>query len=250
CVKIWINIYGFQMKKIDTVQKEVRVVTQLQFISWPDHDVPHKASGVIDLLHRVQDLHKSSPDLVRNPQNRTPRLVHCSAGCGRTGVICALDHIYQLLTHQVGQWLTPDFSILRIVTDLRQQRPSTVQTKVGYTNSTLCLKWSTSFKSELTLPASRKTDVAHHYDNLSATSAPIYSVVRPRAKPHPTETHMYDLATPTSPDVTPHYHLLSGCSLFEDSILFFTFNIFRFNRRVPKPRGPRDPPAEWTRLER
>uniref|UniRef100_A0A3B3ZTV1 Uncharacterized protein n=1 Tax=Periophthalmus magnuspinnatus TaxID=409849 RepID=A0A3B3ZTV1_9GOBI len=23
-----------------------------------------------------------------------------------------------------------------------------------------------------------------------------------------------------------------------------------FNKRVPKPRGPRDPPTEWTRLER
>lgn len=107
-------------------QQEVRVVTQLQFLSWPDHDVPYEASGVLDLLHRVQALQKSSPGL---PLNHNPKLVHCSAGCGRTGVICALDHIYQLLSHQK---LTSDFSIMRIVMEIRRQRPSAVQTKDQY----------------------------------------------------------------------------------------------------------------------
>lgn len=287
-------------------QQEVRAVTQLQFLSWPDHDVPYEASGVLDLLHRVQALQKPSPDRVRSP-----KLVHCSAGCGRTGVICALAQIYQLLTHQK---LTSDFSIMRIVMEIRRQRPSAVQTKDQYRfiyTATSCLfRWflqknssaqiyynlpqpkkpknrsvdavaknSRSQPKEMEVtyavvnkkvatPQSpalpRKTDVTHHYDNESGSSGPVYSVVRPRAKPRPSDAHLYDLATPTSSDVTPLYHLLSASeavSEADDDYEDFTpsasecsslppSNGIGFNKRVSKPRGPRDPPAEWSRLER
>lgn len=294
-------------------QQEERVMTQLQFLSWPDHDVPHEASGVLDLLHRVQYLQKAGPDLVQNPQSRYLKLVHCSAGCGRTGVICALDHIYQLLTHQK---LTADFSIMRIVMDIRQQRPSAVQTKDQYRfiyTATSCLfRWflqknsSAQVYSNLPQPkkpknksaegiatdnsrtelkdmdvtyavvnkkvampqsstSPRQTDTSHHYVNdLSATSDPVYSVVRPRAKPRSSETHLYDLASPTSSDINPHYHLVSAAesiSEVDDDYEDFTPSAsdssclppssgIGFNKRVPKPRGPRNPPAEWSRLER
>lgn len=295
-------------------QQDVRVVTQLQFLSWPDHDVPYKASGVLDLLHRVQDLQKSSPDFAQNPQSHSPKLVHCSAGCGRTGVVCALDHIYQLLTHQK---ITSDFSIMNIVMELRRQRPSAVQTKDQYRfiyTATSCLfRWflqknnSTQIYFNLPKPKKpknrsveavpadnsrtqpkemdvtyavvnkkvapphsstlpKKTDVTHHYDNLSMTSAPVYSVVRPRGKSRGSDAHSYDLATPTTSDITPHYHLLKApepVSVSEaeddyedlstsasDSSSLPPSNGIGFNKRVPKPRGPRDPPAEWSRLER
>lgn len=293
-------------------QQEVRVLTQLQFLSWPDHDVPHEASGVLDLLHRVQGLQKAGPDLVQNPQSRSPKLVHCSAGCGRTGVICALDHIYQLLTHQK---LTSDFSIMRIVMDIRRQRPSAVQTKDQYRflyTATSCLfRWflqkNNSAQLYYNLPQTKKpknksveaiptdnrialkemdvtyavvnkkvatpqsstrprqTDTSHHYVNeLSGTTSPVYSVVRPRAKPRSSQTHLYDLAAPTTSDINPHYHLVSATESIteaDDDYEDFTpsplesscvppSNGIGFNKRVPKPRGPRDPPADWSRLER
>uniref|UniRef100_A0A7N6FLP8 protein-tyrosine-phosphatase n=1 Tax=Anabas testudineus TaxID=64144 RepID=A0A7N6FLP8_ANATE len=84
------------------------------------HDIPYEATGVLDLLERA-----------RNSQgtHTSPVLIHCSAGCGRTGVICALDYIHDLL---VTKQITSDFSIKKIVLELRRQRPAAVQTKDQY----------------------------------------------------------------------------------------------------------------------
>lgn len=291
-------------------KQEQRAVTQLQFLSWPDHDVPYEASGVLELLHRVRTVQGNSS---------SPKLIHCSAGCGRTGVICVLDQIYHLL---LNKQLTADFSIMRLVLDLRRQRPSAVQTKEQYQfifRATSCLfrqflqksfsqtysnvsepktpqkrlpaaashrsqqenmdvtyavvnkiktNQSESSSSQVAVPRSTsqtRTKVAsHHYDNeLSVTSTPIYSVVRPRSKSHLSEAHLYDLATPTDYDIKPQNHLLSDPSesvsesenTYEDvsasdSSSFPSAAGLGFNCRIQKPRGPRDPPPEWSRLER
>ncbi|XP_053174088.1 tyrosine-protein phosphatase non-receptor type 18, partial [Scomber japonicus] len=103
-----------------TFQQSSRSLVHYQFLSWPDHDVPYEAAGVLDLLVRT-----------RNSQgtHTGPMVVHCSAGCGRTGVICSLDYIRDLLvTKKIGA----DFSIKQIVQDIRIQRPSAVQTKEQY----------------------------------------------------------------------------------------------------------------------
>ncbi|XP_030589781.1 tyrosine-protein phosphatase non-receptor type 18 [Archocentrus centrarchus] len=100
-----------------TFQQASRSVIQYQFLSWPDHDVPYETAGVLDLLERARSSRGASI---------SPLLIHCSAGCGRTGVICALDYIRDLL---VTKQIMSDFSILNIVLELRRQRPSAVQTK-------------------------------------------------------------------------------------------------------------------------
>uniref|UniRef100_A0A3B4XEY4 protein-tyrosine-phosphatase n=1 Tax=Seriola lalandi dorsalis TaxID=1841481 RepID=A0A3B4XEY4_SERLL len=96
--------------------QDSRSVIQYQFLSWPDHDVPYESAGIVDLLEGVRNSQRT---------HTSPLLVHCSAGCGRTGVICALDYIHDLLH-------TTDFSIMEIVLELRRQRPSAVQTKDQY----------------------------------------------------------------------------------------------------------------------
>ncbi|XP_041654998.1 tyrosine-protein phosphatase non-receptor type 18, partial [Cheilinus undulatus] len=103
-----------------TYQQDSRSVVQYQFLSWPDHDVPYEAAGVLDLLERARSSQGS---------HTSPLLIHCSAGCGRTGVICALDYIHDLLV--TGQ-ISADFNIMKIVLELRRQRPSAVQTKEQY----------------------------------------------------------------------------------------------------------------------
>uniref|UniRef100_A0A3Q3LZY4 protein-tyrosine-phosphatase n=1 Tax=Mastacembelus armatus TaxID=205130 RepID=A0A3Q3LZY4_9TELE len=156
-----------------TYQQDSRAVIQYQFLSWPDHDIPYESAGVLDLLERVrksQGAHSS------------PLLVHCSAGCGRTGVICALDYIYELL---VTKQITTDFSIMKIVLELRRQRPSAVQTKDQYQfifTTVACM-----LEQVLQLPEHQL------YSNVSKVNV--------------------------------------------------TFTL-------AKPKGPRDPPAEWSRLER
>uniref|UniRef100_A0A674MA62 protein-tyrosine-phosphatase n=1 Tax=Takifugu rubripes TaxID=31033 RepID=A0A674MA62_TAKRU len=103
-----------------TYNQDTRSVVQYHFLSWPDHDVPSEAQGVLSLL-----------ELARTTQgtHTSPLLVHCSAGCGRTGVICALDYIHDLL---VTKQIAADFSIMKVVLELRKQRTTAVQTKDQY----------------------------------------------------------------------------------------------------------------------
>ncbi|GAA6216766.1 tyrosine-protein phosphatase non-receptor type 18-like isoform X1 [Lates japonicus] len=124
---------------------------------------------------------------------------------------------------------------------------------------------------------SRTLPTSHHYDNdpAGASAAPVYSSVRPRAKPHSltlSTTPIYDIATsanqrPAEGPLMPHnngeYHLVPAdqLSTTDDDYEDFSTSVtdvsnfcspgnIGFNCRIQKPRGPRDPPAEWSRLER
>ncbi|KAK2850917.1 hypothetical protein Q5P01_007193 [Channa striata] len=305
-----------------TYQQDSRSVIQYQFLSWPDHDVPYEAAGVLDLLERA-----------RNSQgtHTSPLLIHCSAGCGRTGVICALDYIHDLL---VTKRITADFSIMKIILELRRQRPSAVQTKDQYQfiftavacmferalrptdhrlycnvselqraekksptavssakrsskqidmNDTYAVvnkakhsnppSASPTYSAVATPRLSRTLPSTHHYDNDSggASAAPVYSIVKPRVKPQSLNVSpIYDAAVPSnhrpgegaaSPG-TRDYHLVSAkhlslsndyedvSSSASDVSSFCSPGSIGFNCRIQKPRGPRDPPAEWSRLER
>ncbi len=56
-------------------------------------------------------------------------LVHCSAGCGRTGSIIAIDFCWNLM--KSGQ-LSCDFSLFKIGKMLREQRTSMIETFVCF----------------------------------------------------------------------------------------------------------------------
>ncbi|KAF0036065.1 hypothetical protein F2P81_011377 [Scophthalmus maximus] len=124
------------------------------------------------------------------------------------------------------QQITTDFSIMKIILELRRQRPSTVQTKEQYQFifwSVVCMiervLQSSSRQVYGNLPELKKQDkkttvisascnkrtlpTSHHYDYYpaSVSAAPVYSCVRPRAKPHslpPSATPIYDTATPAN----------------------------------------------------
>ncbi|KAM9751083.1 tyrosine-protein phosphatase non-receptor type 18 isoform 3-T3 [Menidia menidia] len=296
-------------------QQDSRSVTQFQFLSWPDHDVPSETAGVLDLLEEARR---------RQGAHSCPLLVHCSAGCGRTGVICALDYIHHLLVTKISE----DFSVQRIVLELRKQRPSAVQTKDQYrfiftATVSMLQRLLLASQPQVRKPVRRSTtapgsslsrqssqvdmndtyavvskpkqpppaspDPAYppvakprssggtrtlpptgHYDNVSmgAPAAPVYSTVKPRAKIHslpPSATPIYDLAEPAnqSPRVGSDYTLVPAdnapaddddyedfSSSVSDVTSFCAAGGIGFNCRVQRPRGPRDPPAEWGRMER
>lgn len=48
--------------------QDSRSVIHYQFLSWPDHDVPCEAAGVVDLLERVRDSQRT---------HTSPLLIHC-----------------------------------------------------------------------------------------------------------------------------------------------------------------------------
>ncbi|KAE8390526.1 protein-tyrosine phosphatase-like protein [Aspergillus alliaceus] len=99
-----------------TLGMESKVVWHYLFAGWADYSKP-EGDDRSALLHLIeQSGAKSSPD--------NPRIVHCSAGVGRTGTFIALDHL--LLELQSGQLLQvtgPDVDpVFETVNQMREQR--------------------------------------------------------------------------------------------------------------------------------
>lgn len=69
---------------------------QFHYSAWPDHGVPTKVRPLLDMVRLIRDCQTSET---------LPVLVHCSAGCGRTGTICAIDYVWGLLRLGVGTQL-------------------------------------------------------------------------------------------------------------------------------------------------
>ncbi|XP_053562641.1 tyrosine-protein phosphatase non-receptor type 22-like isoform X1 [Bombina bombina] len=103
-----------------TYGNETRIVHQLHYKNWPDHDVPSSVDHILDL---IKDMHFFQQD------DNIPICIHCSAGCGRTGVICVIDYIWRLLKDGI---IPMNFSIYYIIQEMRTQRASLVQTKEQY----------------------------------------------------------------------------------------------------------------------
>lgn len=99
---------------------ETRKVSHFQYTAWPDHGIPDVPDGILGMMELARQKQGNQTD---------PVVIHCSAGCGRTGVICAIDYVNDLL---LSEQIKEDFNILDLVLELRRQRPSAVQTKEQY----------------------------------------------------------------------------------------------------------------------
>lgn len=97
-----------------------RTLKQLHYVNWPDHGVPDSIPAILELL---QDMR------IYQDHEEIPICIHCSAGCGRTGALCAIDYTWNLLKRKI---VPENFSIFELVKDMRTQRPSVVQTKEQY----------------------------------------------------------------------------------------------------------------------
>lgn len=65
-----------------------RTVCQFHYTTWPDHGVPNSVQPILEVVRLMRDVQVSES---------RPILVHCSAGCGRTGTICSIDYVWALL---------------------------------------------------------------------------------------------------------------------------------------------------------
>lgn len=89
-------------------------------------------------IDHVVDLLSSSLNYKGLVHNNTPLLIHCSAGCGRTGVFIVLDFLIKILNKSTNQsnkidvWNIPNDLIFIIVNELRKQRLSMVQNLSQY----------------------------------------------------------------------------------------------------------------------
>ncbi|KAF4968905.1 hypothetical protein FZEAL_10327 [Fusarium zealandicum] len=98
----------------------IREITHLHFPSWPDFGTPAQPSHLLALVELANVMQRSAlpvetASVVGSPTEQPPitwydepevdsrarpMLVHCSAGCGRTGTFCTVDSVLDMLKRQ------------------------------------------------------------------------------------------------------------------------------------------------------
>ncbi|CAK3823275.1 related to tyrosine- phosphatase non-receptor type 12 [Lecanosticta acicola] len=82
----------------------MRELTQLQYSSWPDFGAPAHPAHLLGLVEQcdavVRASNRSHSSEQPEPEDARPVLVHCSAGCGRTGTFCTVDSVIDMLKRQ------------------------------------------------------------------------------------------------------------------------------------------------------
>ncbi|KAI1230941.1 Tyrosine-protein phosphatase non-receptor type 22, partial [Lamprotornis superbus] len=81
------NEYVIRTLKV-TLNEATRTIYHFHYKNWPDHHVPSSIEPILELIRDIR---------CYQPEDRVPVCIHCSAGCGRTGVICAIDYTQKLL---------------------------------------------------------------------------------------------------------------------------------------------------------
>lgn len=108
------------LRNLQTNQE--RVVNHFTFDAWPDHGVPASAEAVLQLLQESRQAHDEATRMGVDG----PMVIHCSAGVGRTGVLCGIDICLQR-AKEIGH-----FDVPATVLHMRCDRPGSVQTVMQY----------------------------------------------------------------------------------------------------------------------
>ncbi|KAH1027681.1 hypothetical protein HUJ05_001145 [Dendroctonus ponderosae] len=108
CTELYFEIY-YDLKQL--------TVTHMQFMEWPDFDVPDGTSNLLLFCHQMRSRWANEGGLA---------VVHCSAGVGRTGTIIATDILTQGLATEKS------LDVFNTVLELRKSRKSMVQSEKQY----------------------------------------------------------------------------------------------------------------------
>ena len=91
------------------------------FVAWPDHSVPESPKALLELFETLN----------QDPLYKSPVLVHCSAGVGRTGTFCVIDVVLRLFGESPPFCFeTKDDPVVSTTLSFRDQRLSIVETFV------------------------------------------------------------------------------------------------------------------------
>ena len=110
---------------------EPRKIWHFLFAGWPDFLIPEDEdrAALIELVRLSAE---------KNEDNESPRIVHCSAGVGRSGTFIALDHLLGELEEGTLDEVDsssdePRDPIAELVDELRTQRMMMVQAEPQFT---------------------------------------------------------------------------------------------------------------------
>ena len=113
-------------KLLLTFGQESKVVWHMLFSAWPDFEVPQNEDR--DALFELLRLSAE-----KNSGTCNPRIIHCSAGVGRSGSFIALEYLLaQIQSGAISEANDDQDLIFDLVTQLREQRMSMVQSDIQY----------------------------------------------------------------------------------------------------------------------
>ena len=111
---------------IMTVAEQEKTVWHLLFDGWPDFDIPEQEdrAALLELLKL---------SVQKNGASNEPRIIHCSAGVGRSGTFIALEHLLaQVEVGAIADAKQGEDIIYDLVNRLREQRMTMVQSVIQY----------------------------------------------------------------------------------------------------------------------
>ncbi|CAB4065164.1 PTPN4 [Lepeophtheirus salmonis] len=120
CHKYWPDLdekMEFEDFTLINKEGEERSISQMAYLSWPDHGVPESSDEFFDFVETVRTHRAASIN---------PTVVHCSAGIGRTGVLILMETAVNLI--EANQPVYP----LDLTRVMRDQRASMIQTPTQY----------------------------------------------------------------------------------------------------------------------
>lgn len=117
-----------QFRMIDVTSGESRWITHYWYTDWPNYGTPATLEKFITLLLSVNQEEQQSIERAtsKNLLKPGPIVVHCSAGVGRTGTFCAINHALGMLKKE------KTVSVEHNVMAIRKMRHSSVMTLEQY----------------------------------------------------------------------------------------------------------------------
>lgn len=113
-------------KLLLTFGDDSKVVWHMLFSGWPDFEVPQNEdrAALFELLKL---------SVQKNPEPSNPRIIHCSAGVGRSGSFIALEYLLaQIESGAIADITDGEDPIYDVVNRLREQRMMMVQSDMQY----------------------------------------------------------------------------------------------------------------------
>ncbi|KAK9330916.1 protein-tyrosine phosphatase-like protein [Lipomyces starkeyi] len=124
-----VRIRKFSLSLASQPFSPFREITHIQYVSWPDLGTPADPVDIVALSKLSSQFNYADGD--EADAVTPPVVVHCSAGCGRTGTFCTVDTVIDILRRNKeydspSSCQTVDL-VAEVVNDLRTQRLSMVQ---------------------------------------------------------------------------------------------------------------------------
>ena len=98
-----------------------RPIVLVHYQGWPDHGVPTQTRELGDILLKIRAWKSEQQRQQSTAIDFGPMIVHCSAGCGRTGTFCVIDTALSVLEHVQYPYLASAFRSNPQVADEQDQ---------------------------------------------------------------------------------------------------------------------------------